>query len=234
MRRRGHAPDPRLGSLKLRAIDIACGRFEARSVADLGAVWAVDAGYSFYALDRYDLNRVVICDDNFTPPVLDRQREDERVELVQGDFGSEAAAEQVGSVDALILFDVLLHQVGPDWDEVLDRYAPRTPCFVLAGPWWNGEGTVRLLDLGPEEYLSVVPERELHAEALTKLDEVNPARGKPWRDVHDIWQWGITDADLRTRLERLGFKLVYHENLGSWQGLPAFDDSSYVFVKQPG
>jgi len=227
---RPEKPDPRLGELKLRAIDVAFERAGARTVADLGGVWAVDAGYSLYAVDRHGAERAVVCDDDFTEPVLERERRDDRVELVHGNFGAAEVAERVGEVDAVLLFDVLLHQVDPDWDAILGIYAPRASCIVLAGPWWNGAETVRLLDLGRDEYLASVPLPDFHAPILDKLDEIDPKRGRPWRDVHDIWQWGITDADLRARMQELGFRLVHYENLGPWRGHERFDDAGYVFV----
>lgn len=223
-------PDQRLLPLKLRAIDHAFERLGCETVADLGGVWGVDAGYALYAADRHGARRVVICDDDFTPPVLERERRDGRVELVQGGFGTPEVAERVGSVDAILMLDVLLHQVRPDWDEILAMYAERARCLVLAGPWWNGDETVRLLELGRERYLEAVPMRELHEPIMDRLNELNERRGRPWRDCHDIWQWGITDADLRATAADLGLRLAYHENAGRWRGLEDFDDCSYVFV----
>lgn len=225
--------DGRLGSLKLRAIDVAFERLGCTTLADLGGVWGVDAGYALYAADMHSADRVVICDDDFTEPVVDRAGRDTRVELVHGNFGSADAAERVDAVDAVLAFDILLHQVRPDWDEVLALYAERTECMVLAGPWWNGPETVRLLDLGREAYLDNVPLREFHEGMMDRLDEFNPRRGRAWRDCHDIWQWGITDTDLRDTMRDLGFLLAYHENVGHWRGLPGFANSSYVFAK-PG
>lgn len=231
-RLRGPRPDERLGALKLRAIDAAARIRGLRSVADLGAVWAVDGGYSLYALDRHGAERAAICDFEFTAPVRERASRDRRIELVEGDFTSRATVERVGNVDAVLMFDVLLHQVDPDWDEVLARYGPTADCIVLAGPWWRGERTTRLLDLGREAYLENVPMRDYHEPLLDRLDEPQPGRGRSWRDSQDIWQWGIADADLRGRMEELGFRLAYHENAGRWRDLPGFDDSSYVFVSE--
>jgi hypothetical protein len=223
--------DPRLRKQKLRAIDIALRRVEASTLADLGAVWAVDAGYSFYALDEHHLERVVICDEQFSGPVIERQRQDPRVELVRGNFGSAEVADRIGAVDMILMFDVLLHQVDPDWDAILALYASRTACMVLSGPWWNGDETVRLLDLGYEKYLRTVPLPDFHRSIMDKLDELNPERGRPWRDVHDIWQWGITDADLRATMHALGFELGHYEGAGRWRGSPRFDEGSYVFLR---
>lgn len=231
-RNRPGRSEPRLAPLKLRAIDAAFERLGCETVADLGGVWAIDGGYALYAARQHGGRRVVICDDDFTDSLRERAADDPAIELVEGNFGEPAVAERVGAVDAVLLFDVLLHQVAPDWDELLALYAPRARCIVAAGPWWRGEATVRLLELGRERYLASVPEPAFHAEAWERLEQWNPRRGRPWRDCHDIWQWGITDADLRARMADLGFTLAYHENLGRWHGLGDFDDCSYVFERR--
>lgn len=231
-RLRGSRVPAGLGALKLRAIDAAAAAGPFRSLADLGGVWAVNGGYSLYALDRHRLGRAVICDFEFTEPLLERAKRDPRVELVRGDFTSAETARRVGDVDALLMFDVLLHQVDPDWDVVLDRYAGSAATIVLAGPWWNGPETVRLLELGRDRYLENVPIRHYHEPIMDRLDEEQEGRGRPWRDSHDIWQWGITDADLRRRMADHGFRLAHHEHAGPWQDLPGFDDRAYVFVSE--
>ena len=73
---------------------------------------------------------------------------------------------------------------------------------------------------------------ELHDGLFNRLDEINPERGRPWRDVHDVWQWGLTDAVLEGTLERLGFGLAHYEDAGPWQGLARFRNRSFVFVRE--
>jgi hypothetical protein len=132
----------------------------------------------------------------------------------------------------VLLFDVLLHQVRPDWDEVLALYAGGAGAFCIVNPMWAaGPDTVRLVDLGAEEYLASVPPQDNHEHALAHLDEPHPEHGRPWRDVHEIWQWGIVDADLRAALERLGFRMVYYENVGAWRGLERFENHGFVFAR---
>lgn len=220
---------------KVELVDLACRRTGARSLADLGGVWAVDAGYALHALDRHGLDRVVVVDDDFTPGVEGRAaRDPDRIELVRGNLGRPEQAERVGRVDLVLLFDVLLHQVDPDWDEVLELYANRTGAFALAGPWWDHTAaTVRLPDLGREEYLASVPDQEEHRMLHGRLDEVNERRGRAWRNVHDVWQWGIADADLRAAMDRLGFDLAHFERHGRWRGLERFFDGAYLFVRRP-
>lgn len=216
---------------KLRVLDVACGQLGARSLADLGAVWAVEAGYGLYAYDRYGLDRLLIVDENFTPSVTRRAEHAPNIRLIEGNFGRTEVRDRVGQVSAVVLFDVLLHQVDPDWTDILSMYSEQTEAFVLAGPWYNGPTTIRLTDLPRDEYAALVPDLPVHDHAYERLDEINDARGRPWRDVHDIWQWGITEHDLRRHLNDLGFGLIYYENLGAWQGLASFDSCSLVFAR---
>jgi hypothetical protein len=227
-------PDGRLGAFKLEMLELACDLVGARSVADLGGVRAVGGGYAFGAARRHGIRRVVLVDEDFTAEVTDRQSATSVLELVQGNFGDDRIAGRVGPVDVILLFDVLFRQVRPDWDEVLAMYAAQTRCFVVVQPTYNrpGADAVRLVDLGAQRYLDTVPDLPVHIEALEHLDEANVGRGRRWRDVHDIWQWGITAAGLERKLDRLGFELAHHESRGRWRGLDAFDDCAFIFVRK--
>jgi len=214
-------------------IERAFERCQVRSFADLGGVWAVDGGYTFAALEQFEIERACLVDEDHTDAVRRRATAHPQLELICANFGAQSTADQVGEVDAVILFDVLLHQVSPDWDQILELYAPRTRSFLIVNPQWTGNAdAVRLLDLGREEYLRSVPPLDLHSEVFAKLEETNPQRGRPWRDVHDIWQWGISDAALTAALGRLGFELVYFEDTGPWQGLPRFRNRAFAFARQ--
>jgi hypothetical protein len=175
-----------------------------------------------------------VVDENFTDRYLELERTLPNLAHVPGNFGDRAVAEEVGAVDVVFLFDVLLHQVDPDWDAVLEMYAPNARRFAIVQPQWNGPSTVRLLDLGEAEYLASIPRREdahgsIYDGLFARLDETNEQRGRPWRDVHDIWQWGITDRDLVDRMAALGFGLRFFENTGPWQGLQRFHEGAFVF-----
>jgi hypothetical protein len=225
-------PGPRLDGVKLGALDLAHRRFGLRTAADLGAVWAVDAGYTFHLADLAGVKSVTAVDDDFTPTATRAAGLRDNVRLLRGNFGDPAIAAQVGQVDAIVMFDVLLHQVSPDWDAVLELYAPSTRVFILAGPWYTRSPTsVRLLDLGEERYLATVPAQATHDGLFERLDEINPRRNRPWRDVHDIWQWGITDQDLRRHMHSFGFQLAHFENHGAWRSLSSFDNAAYVFAR---
>ncbi|MCW3000264.1 MAG: hypothetical protein JWN65_3813 [Solirubrobacterales bacterium] len=221
---------PPLVPLKLRTIDAAFALPQVRSVADLGGVWAVEAGYSFHALEQHAPERAVLVDDDITPGVRERAAGFPQLELLEQNFGLERTPADVGPIGVVLLFDVLLHQVDPDWDAILRRYAPHTQAFAIVNPMWNaGPETVRLLDLGEERYRQAVPPQDNLDGLYARLDEINPQRGRPWRDVHDVWQWGITDADLRATMADLGFTAAFAEQHGPWRGLTDFEDCAYVF-----
>lgn len=203
-----------------------------RSFADLGGVWAVEGGYTFHALDRHDPQRAVLVDEDRPPAIQERARSYPALELLQANFGADDVPGRIGDVDAVILFDVLLHQVAPDWDAILEMYARRAWCMVIVNPQYvAGTETVRLLDLGPEGYAHAAPAGTYPPDLFERLDEPHPRRGRPWRDVHEVWQWGITDEDLRARMADLGFSLAYWANGGAWRRLEPFEDHAFVFAR---
>lgn len=247
---------PPLVDLKLRTIDEAFKLDAVTSIADLGGVWAVEAGYSFHALEHHAPERAVLVDDDITAGVRERAAGFPQFELLEQNFGLERTPGDVGDIGVVLLYDVLLHQVDPDWDAILRRYAPHAQAFAIVQPMWAPEspggllrsedgprghsrgldadadglgGTVRLLDLGEERYRAAVPPQDNIDGLFDRLDEVNPKRGRPWRDVHDVWQWGITDADLRATMSGLGFTVAFAEQHGRWRGLADFEDCAYVF-----
>ncbi len=81
------------------------------SFADLGGIWNVDGAYTFYALRKYGAKSAFLIDTNYTDAVLKRSRNKDNLTLIEGNFGEDSTAEKIGEVDAIFLFDVLLHQV---------------------------------------------------------------------------------------------------------------------------
>lgn len=222
---------------KMDVIDFAFVELERRvgSFADLGGVWGVDGAYTFYALDRHEVKTAFLVDTDFTDEVTRRSRRHWNLKLIKGNFGEKSVFEQIGGVDAVFFFDVLLHQVKPDWNEVLDMYGAAADVFVIYNQQWTGsENTVRLLDLGREEYFRNVPhdgEHPTYRALFEKMHEMHPQHKRPWRDIHNVWQWGITDRDLVSRIEGLGFRMQYFKNCGRFGELPNFENHAFVFSK---
>lgn len=228
-------PNSSLVPSKLALIDFAVKRLGVQTFADLGGVWAVEAGYTFYALDR-GAKAGVLVDTHPTDTVLQKAQQYRQLRIIQGNFGNESIATQVGQVDAVFLFETLLHQVAPNWDRILETYAPHARCFLIYNPQWLGPGRcVRLLDLGEEEYFRNVPHVRgdgPYGDLFAKLDTPHPDHGgRLWRDVHHIWQWGITDADLVSKMQDLGYRLRFFVNDGQFAALKNFENHAFVFSR---
>jgi hypothetical protein len=206
------------------------------SFADLGGIWNVDGAYTFYILRKYGAKAAFIVDTDFSDTAKRKSQAVGNLKLLQGNFGDKSVTAQLGRVDAILLFDVLLHQVKPDWNEVLEDLSTHTDCFIIFNQQWTGSGnTVRLLELGRDEYFRNVPHDKDHPTYKTffeKLDEIHPQHQRPWRDIHNVWQWGITDGDLIQTLERLGYKMLYFKNCGRFGSLPNFENHAFVFQKK--
>lgn len=206
------------------------------SFIDLGGVWGVDGAYTFYTLDQYAISRAVLVDTDFTEHVLERSKKYTNLELITGNFGDHTLAKQLGNVDAIFLFDVLLHQVKPDWDEILGFYAPITSCFIVFNQQFTGsDTTIRLLDLGEERYFENVPhDRDCppYDCLFEKMYEIHPQHDRIWRDIHNIWQWGITNRDLRDKMKSLRFVEKYHKDCGQIEGLANFRNHAFVFERR--
>jgi hypothetical protein len=223
---------------KIDLIDFTFTSLKAQSFADLGGIWGVNGGYTFYALAKYDITSAVLVDTHPTVIFKEQSRNYKQLRFIHGNFGDEQAVHDVGQVDAVFLFDVLLHQVAPDWNEVIEMYAPRAQCLVIYNQQWvHSNRTIRLLELGEEEYFQNVPHGRTEApydNLFQKLNQKHPDHGRPWKDVHHIWQWGITDADLQSKIEGLGFRMQFYKNCGKFGNLENFENHAYVFSRYSG
>lgn len=199
-------------------------------------MWRVEGGYTFYTLEKYDVSVGVIVDLYITQAVIHRARQFTQLRTITGNLGDETIAREVGNVDAIFLFDVLLHQVAPNWDRVLEIYARQTKCFIIYNQQWIGsDQTVRLLELGEEEYFKNVPHErteEPYDSLFQRLKEKHPTHDRTWKDVSVIWQWGITDIDLTAKVESLGLRLQFMKNCGRFGKLANFENHAFVFSKQ--
>ncbi len=229
---------------KLALIEYAYKLTNFKSFADLGGVWRVDAGYTFHTLENYELDAATIVDFRFTPEVMERAKKFPQLTTLKGNFGSTEMPSQLGQVGAILFFDVLLHQVNPNWDEMIEMYAPQTNCFIVYNQQLiNEKATRRLTDLSFEEYLDYAPYRSLiesdpeRKRLLERLfvtpDEIHPVYQRPMKDIFEYWQWGITDDDLISKMERLGFESVHFINDGQFGNLENCENHGFVFVRKP-
>jgi hypothetical protein len=221
-------------SPRFEAIDFAVDDLGIQSFADL------DMGplgkHAFYAMDKPTVRHGVLADARRTRPrdqlvsAIEHAAERPGMRIVDGDVFDPATVAEIGDVDGIFMFNLLLHTVAPDWDRVLELYAPNTSCLVIANPQWQeGERAVRLTDLGRDRFLEAVPASERHRLLFDRLDDWHSGEGRPHRDAMSVWQWGITDVALTRTLEALGFLLVYDRQHGPFPGAAGFVSKTFVF-----
>ena len=221
---------------KLRLIDqvFRFAQPTASSFADLGGVWKVNGAYSEYALKEHSLNRGFLVDTDFPSGLRERLSRDPRLQLINSDFTDPDLVSRIGKVDVVFLFDVLLHQANPSWDAVLSIYAGVAPCLAIYNQQYVlGDTSVRLTALPLKEYLAVAPRgrEEVYKYVYAHGDEIHPTYRKPWRDIHNIFQWGISDQDLRAKMRHLGFRELFFRNCGRFSNLAAFENHAFIFVR---
>jgi hypothetical protein len=215
---------------KASVIDHAFARYDLTSFVDLGGCWGVNGAYTFHALRRGGVQRAVLVDGTITDLTRERAVDFRQLELLEAALGDEQTAKQVGDVDAAIMYDILLHQVSPDWTDFLGRYADTTDTLIIHNQCWLGPETVRFPDFHVEEYLRRVyhtdPDRV--REWYGQHGEFNVEQQKSWRDVHNFWQWGITAKDLVGVLWDLGYRVDYFHNAGLFD--PRFPEIEVLSV----
>lgn len=220
---------------KMKLIDEAVSLMNDKpsSFADLGGVWKVNAAYTLYTSKKYNIPGTLV-DTNFNPEVDLLLSKNPLLKKVTGNFGSNEVIAQLNNPDMVFFFDVLLHQVNPDWDTILERYSRITKCFVIYNQQITSyKTTIRLTELELNVYKELVPSRsdDVYEYIFSHKDDINTEYNKPWKDVHQVWQWGITDNDLRRKLASLGFKEVFYKNYGPFGDLKSFEDHGFVFIK---
>ena len=221
---------------KTRAIDYAVEQLGVRSFASLETGQAYGQ-YAFYAIDMPQVERGVLLDVGARPPgalllsTIDQAAERPGMRVLDAAFGAEETLREVGEVDAVLLFDVLLRMVDPDWDRALELYAANTSCFVITNPQWEGGETVRLLELGRERFEEAVPAWGTHVELFDRLDEWHTSQQRRYQDATDVWQWGITSRDLKAKMEQLGFELAAEWDLHPVPGASGFANTALVFTR---
>ena len=182
----------------------------------------MNGAYSFYILSKYEVSKAFIVDDHFTEKVKKRSARYPQLRLMEGDFRLKETFEKIGEVDLILLFDVLLHQV--NWQEVLSFCTEKAHILAVYNPQFSGEKSVRLLDLGEEAYFNLVPHRKegpYYEDLFTPLEQ---------RDSAAVWQWGISDKDLISTLNQLGFRLIYSLDGEYWPNR-AFRSKGFIFQR---
>jgi hypothetical protein len=205
---------PHKAALALRAVR----QYGVKTFADLGACWGVNAGYTLFLLDNAPIEQAYVVDQWVSPLSRQRGEKHENLSFVGGRiFNDLELIKDFPQVDALIMYDILLHQVNLNWDEFLTEWSKRTNMFIIYNQMWSlHPHTVRFVDFGPEWFKKwVLYTNDASLDRwFDNLDAIDPATGRPLRDSHTFWQWGITRDDLIKHVESLGFRLEYFEDYG--------------------
>ena len=82
--------------------------------------------------------------------------------------------------------------------------------------------------------MPVVPDHPTYKALFDRMYEVHPQHKRIWRDVPDVWQWGITDEDLVRTVEALGFTMQLYKNCGRFGTLSNFENHGFVFQRRDG
>jgi hypothetical protein len=222
---------------RFEAIDFAVEELGIESFADLDQGRAFGE-HALYTIDRPSVRRGVLADARRSRPrnqlltTIEQASERDDLLVLEGDVFDPDTITEIGEVDAVFMFNLLIHAVDPDWDRALELYAPSTSCFVIANPQWREGGeAVRLPELGRERYLDVVVPSARHDELFDRLDDWYPPQQRPHHDATIYWQWGIPDAALTHTLSRLGFRLDYERSLGPFSGAEAFVNKTFVYSR---
>lgn len=227
---------------KARFVLDAMEHYNVRSFADLGGSWGVHGGYSIQALLPFGIERGYLIDGFIPTGMEDRFAPYPEFKFVKGAFGDPNTVEKIDPVDAFFMFDILLHQVDPDWDQILAMYAEKTKHFIIYNQQWvGGNETVRLFDLGEEAYYThsifgargTDEARQEVAEIFKRIKHVkNTGEADPALDAPNIWQWGITTPDLIAKMWELGFTMDFMKNYGQFPGIPGFENHGFWFTRR--
>ncbi len=218
-------------------VDYGCSLMPVKRVAELGCIWGVDGFYGRYIAETYKPEKVFMADAIWNDNARNLCKAFPQIEMIEGDFTRPEMPARIGPVDVVVLFDILLHMVAPDWDAVLRMYAPYTQAFWIVNRQFTASPiTVRLMDLGKEEYFRNIPHKADHPTykmVFDKLNEVDPRFNKIHRDVMYVWQWGITNHDLIDTMDRLGFELQYlQQHPAHSKHAPNFENVGFIFKRR--
>jgi len=135
------------------------------------------------------------------------------------------------------MYDILLHQVAPDWDEFLDKWSPGKKCVIVYNQnWTRTPHTVRFIEEGGLDWYKenvYYTNEEILTKWFESHDELAPDQGKKRRDVHNFWQWGIVKDDLVQKMAQLGFEMSFFKNYGPFTlDKPWIVNDGFVFVRK--
>lgn len=214
-------------------IDNALSYFKIDSLLDLGGNWNVDGVYSKYIYDNSDCRDITIV-DAYWDHKLTKDYEFYGINCIRETF-SKFFEREPRHFDCTLIFDILLHQVSPNWKEIINHISTISKNILIFNPQWiSTDETVRLTKLPNAEYLSNVPHNKdeyPYNNYLKNPWNICPETGICYKDSYCIWQWGITNVDLISSFHKQNFDLLFSQNFKGWDLLDNFENYGYIFRK---
>ena len=223
---------PHKADLALRAAN----KHHIRSFADLGGCWAVNGGYTFDLLRRAQIEKAYLVDRYITDLTAERSAAFPNLEL-RGEilFNQPDVIRSFPEVDALIMYDILLHQVNLDWNDFLVEWSKKARVLIIYNQMWTkADHTIRFIDEGKDFYKQWVYYTSSDAidRWFASHDTLDPETGRPVRDQFYYWQWGITRNDMISCVESQGMRLDYFEDYGPIDPkFPWIPTNGFIFVR---
>jgi hypothetical protein len=230
-------PNNSIISHKAKLLETAYQLKHFKSFADLGGCWGVNGGYAFHARGLCDQNfeRGYIVDQYITPLTIERANEYPDIQLVSAMLGSAEAIEIVGKIDAIIMYDILLHQVAPNWDQfILDWLQVADTVIIYNQNWFKSHKSVRFVDCGLDWYLKNVyfnNNEDGLREWFASHYLFDEQQSKNKRDIHNWWQWGITPHDIIDVFASNNFDLLYTNTYGQFAAFPWIINQGMIFSR---
>jgi len=207
-----------------------------KSFADLGGCWGVNAGYALDLLAKHKIEYAYEVDQIVTDISYERAKVFPQLKFITGLLGERKLINDFPPVDALIMYDIILHQVDLDWDTFLAAWSKKTRVFIIYNQNWKlDDHTVRFIDRGLNWYKKYVYyTNELAIDNWFRShDLIDPKTLRQIRNQHNYWQWGITRNDMIRHIETLGFKLQFFEDYGAFQPkYPWISNQGFIFVRE--
>jgi hypothetical protein len=217
---------------KLDLLCLANDLYKPTSLCDIGGIWGVDGGYGVYAKTVLGIENVRIVDSHWTDTAKQCCK-DSGVKIVDSFIDTYLNEDKLGIIDCVCLFHFLLHQVSPDWREILRQLSCSVKIVLINNPQWiNGKAGFRLTELNSNKYFSLVPHsenEENYKDLYTAPLEIDALHRKPRRDLHHFWQWAITNNDLISWMNSLGYDLKYIRPGSVWSHNKHFQDYGFIF-----
>ena len=217
---------------KLDLLCLANDLYKPTSLGDIGGIWGVDGGYGVYAKTVLGINEVQIIDSHWTDTAK-QACDNAGIKIVDSFVDTYLHDGRLDNTDCVCLFHFLLHQVSPDWREILRKLSFSVKIVLINNPQWiHGKAGFRLTELDSNEYFSLVPHSESEANYKDLYNaplEIDPLHKKPRRDLHHFWQWAITNNDLITWMSSLNYELKYIRPSTLWSHNKHFQDYGFIF-----